>query len=128
MAPHIQAYLVTVNGLDGQLPIFSDIPQSSRKFEQLRDCSERFTLHPLADLFIPMPSRLLWEHSATLQLLHEECSFRYPPLSVARYSFIQLSELWQEAEDSNPGSLHWEPDVLTATLPRLLLQADNCSL
>ena len=30
-----------------------------------------------------------------LQLLREDCSFRYPPLSVARYSFIQLSELWQ---------------------------------
>ena len=27
------------------------------------------------------------------QLLHEDYSFRYPFLSVARYSFIQLSEL-----------------------------------
>ena len=35
------------------------------------------------------------KHSATLQLLHEDYSFRYPPLSVAMYSFIQLSELWQ---------------------------------
>ena len=35
------------------------------------------------------------KHSATLQLLHEDYSFRYPPLSVARYSFIPLSELWQ---------------------------------
>ena len=26
-----------------------------------RDCSKRFTLHPLADLFISTPSRLLWE-------------------------------------------------------------------
>ncbi len=25
------------------------------------DCSKRFTLHPLADLFIPTPTRLLWE-------------------------------------------------------------------
>ena len=30
-----------------------------------------------------------------LQLLREDNSFRYPTLSVARYSFIQLSELWQ---------------------------------
>ena len=45
-------------------------------------------------------------------------SFRYPPLSVARYSFIQLSELWPcgmneiakaskwQQEDSNQGSLN----------------------
>ena len=55
-----------------------------------------------------------------LQLLHEDYSFKHPPLSVARYTFIQLSELWGERncgvseiakvlkrqeEDSNPGSL-----------------------
>ena len=34
-------------------------------------------------------------HSTTLQLLREEYSFRCPPLSVARYSIIQLSKLWQ---------------------------------
>ena len=50
-----------------------------------RDCSKHFTLHPLADLFIPKPSRLL----------HEDYLFRHPPLSVAMYSVIQLSELWQ---------------------------------
>ena len=33
------------------------------------------------------------KHSAMLQLLREDYSFRYPPLSVARYSFKQLSEL-----------------------------------
>ena len=32
------------------------------------------------------------KHSAMLQLLHED---RYPHMSVARYSFIQLNELWQ---------------------------------
>ena len=44
-------------------------------------------------------------------------SYVYPPLSVARYSFIQLSDLWQrrvkviaktskrQQEDLNPGSL-----------------------
>ena len=35
------------------------------------------------------------KHSATLQLLREDYSFRYPPLSVSMYSFIQLSELRQ---------------------------------
>ena len=28
-----------------------------------------------------------------LQLMREGCSYTYPPLSIARYSFIQLSEL-----------------------------------
>ena len=26
------------------------------------DCSKYFTFHPLVDMFIPMPFRLLWEH------------------------------------------------------------------
>ena len=60
------------------------------------DCSKRFTLHPPAVLFIPMPSRPLWEafsHAAiTTQRLF---LFIYPPLSIARYPFIQLSELRQ---------------------------------
>ena len=57
------------------------------------------------------------KHSATLQVLREGHSFRYPSMSVARYSFIQLSELQQsgmneiaksskrQQEDSNPGSI-----------------------
>ena len=57
------------------------------------------------------------KHSATLQLYREDYSFTYPFLSVARYSFIQLSELWQcgineiakaskrQEGDPNPGSL-----------------------
>ena len=32
------------------------------------------------------------KHSAMLQLLHENYSFRYPPLSAARYLFIQTAE------------------------------------
>ena len=65
------------------------------------------------------------EHSAMLQLLHEDYSFIYPPMSIARYSFIQLSELrqrglnkiakaskWQQ-EDLNTGSLDRRFDVLT---------------
>ena len=51
-----------------------------------------------------------------LQIIREGCSYTYPPLSIARYSFIQLSELEQcgvktlaqdfntVAQDSNPGS------------------------
>ena len=51
---------------------------------------------PLADLFTQTPSQLLWEASShMLQLIREGCSYTYPPLSIARYSFIQLSELEQ---------------------------------
>ena len=54
------------------------------------------------------------KHSATLHLLHEDYSFTYPSLCFARYSFIQLSELWQcgviklgkgSQWDLRPGSL-----------------------
>ena len=33
------------------------------------------------------------KHSAMLQVLHEDYLFTYPPVSITRYSFIQLSEL-----------------------------------
>ena len=56
------------------------------------DCSKCITFHPLADLFIPTPFRLLWEAFSNLQLLLGNYAFKYPHLSVARYSFIQLSE------------------------------------
>ena len=50
----------------------------------------------LTNLFTRAPSRLLWEASSyMLQLMREGCSYTYPPLSIARYSFIQLSELEQ---------------------------------
>ena len=77
------------------------------------------TLHftSLTDLFTQTPSQLLWEASSyMLQLMREGCSYTYPPLSIARYSFIQLSELEQlrvkklaqgfstVAQDLNPGS------------------------
>ena len=39
------------------------------------------------------------KHSATLQLFREDYSFRYPPMSAARYSFIQLSEIWQRGRN-----------------------------
>ena len=50
----------------------------------------------LTDLFTRTPSRLLWEASShMLQLIREGCSYTYPPVSIARYSCIQLSELEQ---------------------------------
>ena len=59
-----------------------------------------------------------------LQLMREGCSYTYPPLSIARYSFIQLRELEQcrvntfaqgfntAAQDSNPGSRSRESEAL----------------
>ena len=85
------------------------------------------TLHftSLTDLFTQTPSRLLWEASNhMLQLMHEGCSYTYPPLSIARYSFIQLSELEQcrvkklaqgfntAAQDLNPDSRCRESEAL----------------
>ena len=79
----------------------------------------------LTDLFTQTPLRLLWEASShTLQLMREGCSYTYPPLSIVRYSFIQLSELEQcrvkkicqgfntAAQDSNPGSCSQESEAL----------------
>ena len=59
-----------------------------------------------------------------LQLMCEGFSYVYPPLSIARYSFIQLSELEQyrvhkhaqyfstAVKDSNMGSLTRESEAL----------------
>ena len=51
-----------------------------------QDCSKCFTLYSLANLFI------FEKHPGMAQRLLEHT---YPPLSVARYSFIHLSELEQ---------------------------------
>ena len=89
------------------------------------------TLHftSLTDLFNQTPSRLLWEASShMLQLMREGCSYTYPPLSIARYSFIQLSDLEQcrvtklaqgvntAIHDSNLGSLSRELKALPEPL------------
>ena len=79
----------------------------------------------LTDLFTQTPSQLLWEASShMLQLMHEDCSYTYPPLSIARYSFTQMNELEQRrvkklaqgsntaAQDSNLGPLIREPKAL----------------
>ena len=56
----------------------------------LWDRSKRFTLHPLADLFIPRPSQLLWEafNHAIARKLFVHIS---TTVCIARYSFIQLT-------------------------------------
>ena len=59
-----------------------------------------------------------------LQLMREGSSYTYPPVSIASYSFIQLSELEQcrvkkpaqdfntAAQDLNPGSRSRESEAL----------------
>ena len=83
-------------------------------------------LPSLTDLFIPSsfsasPGSIL----AMQQLRATTKSLTFPPLSTARYSFIQLSRQgrqWREGKcpifqtvakgDSNPGSLDCESDIL----------------
>ena len=77
----------------------------------------------LTDLFTQTPFRLLWEASShMLQLMRK--GYTYPPLSIFRYLFIQLSELEKcgvkklaqgfntAAQDSNPGSCNQESEAL----------------
>ena len=67
-----------------------------------------------------------------MQQLRNDYSLTFPPLSIARYSFIQLSRLrrrelkWKKMPklrngnngDSNPGSLDCESGILPTELPR----------
>ena len=57
------------------------------------DRSKRFTLYPLADLFIPTPFSASLGSILAMQQLRNDYSLTFPPLSIARYSFIQLSRL-----------------------------------
>ena len=92
----------------------------------------------LTDLFTQTPSRLLWESSShMLHLMRESCSHTYLPLSIARYSFIQLSELEQcrvkklsqgfntVAQDWNPGSRSRESETLTLSHCALQITCRN---
>ena len=48
---------------------------------------------PLADLFIPTPFSASLGSILAMQQLRNDYSLTFPPLSIARYSFIQLSRL-----------------------------------
>ena len=83
-------------------------------------------LPSLTDLFIPTPfSASPGSILAMQQLRATTKSLTFPPLSIARYSFIQLSRQgrqWREVKcpifqtvakgDSNPGSLDCESGIL----------------
>ena len=79
---------------------------------------------PLADLFIPTPFSASLGSILAMQQLRNDYSLTFPPLSIARYSFIQLSRLRRREvkenaqtskryqRDSNPGSLDCESGIL----------------
>ncbi len=71
----------------------------------LLDCSKRFTRHPLADLSVPAPTRLPWEAFSHAAIMRKDYSLTFPPLSIARYSFIQLTELGRRGENENAQTL-----------------------
>ena len=59
-------------------------------------CSKRFTLYSLADLFNRTPSRPLWEAFSHVTINSQKLLVHiHSSLSIARYSFTQLSELEQ---------------------------------
>ena len=60
------------------------------QYPVLRTVQSALHFTSLTDLFTQTPSWLLWEASSHMC---EGCSYTYQPLSIARYSFIQLSEL-----------------------------------
>ena len=95
------------------------------QYPVLRTVQSALYFTSLTDLFTQTPSRFLWQASShMLQLMREGCSHTYPPLSITRYSFIQLSELEQcrvknlahsfntAAQDSNLGSRSRESEAL----------------
>ena len=103
------------------------------QYPVLRTVQSALHFISLTNLFTQTPFQLLWEASShTLQLMREGCLYTYPPLSIASYSFIQLSKLEQyrvkklaqgfntAAQDSKPGFLNREPEAL--------LPMSNCTL
>ena len=69
--------------------------------------------------------------------MREGCSYTYPPLSIVKYSFIQLSELEQcrvkqncprflhRSQDSNPGSRSRESEAVPVRHCALLCRIVN---
>ena len=63
--------------------------------------SDRVTLHPVANYSFQQQLNFSGKYSATLQLLCKDYSMTFPPLYIARYLFIQLSELRQCGVNEN---------------------------
>ena len=111
------------------------------QYPVLRTIQSALHFTSLTNLFTQTPSQLLWEASShMLQLMREGCSYTYPPLSIVRYSFIQLSELEQcrvtklaqgfntAAQDSNPGSRNRESEDLPLSHCALCVRFSSLSV
>ena len=57
------------------------------------DAQSALHFAPLIDLFIPTPFSASLGSILAMQQLRNDYSLTFPPLSIARYSFIQLSRL-----------------------------------
>ena len=108
------------------------------QYPVLRTVQSALHFNSLTNLFTQTPSWLLWEASShMLQLMCESCSYTFPPLSIARYSFMQLSELEQcrvkklaqgfntAAQDLNLGSRSRESEALPLSHCALETQYPN---
>ena len=105
------------------MQVFKKVSSYIAQYQILRTAQSALHFISLADLFTQTPSQLLWEASM-VQLMREGCLNTYPPLSTARYPFIQLGELEQcrvknlaqgfntTAQDSNLDPLNQESEVL----------------
>ena len=74
---------------DGRLLHLFTLPNQQllyiAQYPALRTVQSVLHFTSLTDLFTQTPSRLLWEASShMLQLMHEGCSYTYPPLSTAK--------------------------------------------
>ena len=96
-------------------------------------------LPSLTDLFIPTPFSASPESILAMQQLRATTkSLTFPPLSIASYSFIQLSRQgcqWREGKcpifqmvakgDSNPGSLDCESGILPLSYRAQVVEWDQ---
>ena len=105
--------------------VLFDLCKQQSKGSSLCSAVSSHFLPSLTDLFIPTPTRLLLEAFSHAAIMRNDYSLTFPPLSIARYSFIQQSEQgrqWREQKcpnietvakgDSNQGSLDCESVVL----------------
>ena len=88
------------------------------QYPVLRTVQSALHFTSLTNLFTQTPSRLLWETSShMLQLMREDYSNTYPPLSIARYSlYSRVNKRAQgfntAAHGSNLGSRSRESEAL----------------
>ena len=90
-----------------------NLPEWSKKWSSciiahyliLRIAICAFTLHSLVGLSIEVHLDFSGKLPAMLQLMHKNVLHKYPPQSIARYLFIQLSEL-EQCRVKNPGNMY----------------------